>query len=47
MNSEMVWLVADRDAVKRLVVIKMNFYDFIEAYKQALERTYERRQQHG
>jgi hypothetical protein len=43
MNSEVIWIVADMDIVKYKEVIKMNFYDFIEAYKQALEREHRRR----
>lgn len=46
LNSEMLWVVADRDVLRKQIVMKMNFFDFIEAYKQALEREYTRRQ-HG
>lgn len=40
MNLEFFWLASDRDFLKKREVLKMNWYDFLETYKNALEKLF-------
>lgn len=43
MNLDMFWVTADHDFIKKREVMKMTFYDFIEAYKNSLDKLFMQR----
>jgi hypothetical protein len=36
----MFWVTADRDFIKKKEVLRMNHYDFLEAYRNSLEKLF-------